>query len=332
MATYYGRKYKLLEQKHRLKELFLALRIALKSHTLGMPKTEQPVYVAMVDGETFHGGLCDRFKGIVSLYAYCKYRKLPFRIRYTYPFRLEDYLIPAAYDWTLREGEYTDNPLYSRILYMRGEHLATRLLRLKTRRQIHFYTNRDCLDLINAAYAEEGSEGFNWGDLYCELFKPGPVLEERIQSMKEELGSDYYAAVFRFQNLLGDFQEYRYKSITDKDEAEKLIGKCLRSLQNLKAAYGDKSWLVTSDSMAFLKRAAQLEGVHIIPGTLIHIDGDKHSVSSGSYEIYLKSFIDFYMLTEAQKIYRIGTSYMYPTKFPVYAAKVHHIPFESITI
>lgn len=99
----------------------------------------------MVDGETFHGGLCDRFKGIISLYAYCKYRGLPFRIRYTYPFRLEDYLAPAAYDWTLREGEYTDNPLYSRILYMRGEHLAARLLTLNTRKQIHFYTNRDLL-------------------------------------------------------------------------------------------------------------------------------------------------------------------------------------------
>ena len=55
-------------------------------------------------------------------------------------------------------------------------------------------------------------------------------------------------------------------------------------------------------------------------------------ISSDKYEIYLKSFLDFYVLSEAQKIYRIGTSYMYPSEFPVYAAKVHDIPFASIEI
>jgi len=125
MATYYGKKYKLLELKHLFKELLLTTKIAFKSKELGKPKTKSPIYVAMIDGEAYHGGMCDRFKGIISLYAYCKYLGKPFRIKYTYPFKLEDYLQPAAYDWTLKRGEYTDNPLYSRVLYMRGEHLST---------------------------------------------------------------------------------------------------------------------------------------------------------------------------------------------------------------
>ncbi len=90
MATYYGRKYSLLELKHRFKELFLATKIAFKSDSLSKPQTKEPLYIAMVDGEAYHGGMCDRFKGIITLYAYCKYQNLPFRIRYTYPFRLED--------------------------------------------------------------------------------------------------------------------------------------------------------------------------------------------------------------------------------------------------
>ena len=329
MATYYGRKYKLLELRHLFKELFLAIRIALKSEKLGKPKTSKPIYVAMVDGESFHGGMCDRFKGIISLYAYCKYQRLPFRIRYTYPFHLEDYLSPATYDWILKENEYTDNPIYSRVLYMRGEHLATRLLKLKSKKQIHYYSNRDCLEPVNKAYKGQ----FNWGELFCELFKPGPILAERIQSIKNDLGSDYYAAVFRFQNLLGDFHEYHYKSINDENEAEKLIEKCLSAIRNLKSTHENKQLLVTSDSVTFLKRASQIEGVHIIPGTLVHMDGQKkYTPENSSYEIYLKSFVDFYMLSEAQKIYRIGTSYMYPSEFPVYAAKVHGIPFEHIMI
>ena len=148
MATYYGKKYKMLETRHLFKELLLSAKIALKSKETGKPNTKQPVYIAMIDGETFHGGMCDRFKGIVSLYAYCKYTGNPFRIRYTYPFRLEDYLQPAAYDWTLKQGEYTDNPLYSRVLYMRGEHLATRLLGFKAKKQVHFYSNRDMVAIL----------------------------------------------------------------------------------------------------------------------------------------------------------------------------------------
>lgn len=334
MATYYGRKYKLLELRHLLKELLLTITIALKSKELSKPKTKGPVYIAMVDGESFHGGMCDRFKGIVSLYAYCKYHGIPFRIRYTYPFKLEDYLSPATYDWILKKNEYTDNPIYCRILYMRGEHLAKRLLALKTKRQVHYYSNRDCLAHINDAYAkgDENKSEFNWGELFCELFKPGAVLEERIQSIKKDLGDDYYAAVFRFQNLLGDFQEYHYKSINDKEEAERLIEKCLGSIEKLKVIHGNKALLITSDSVTFLKRVSQIEGVHIIPGTLIHMDGQKNNIPENPYEIYLKSFLDFYMLSDAQKIYRVGTSYMYPSEFPVYAARVHNIPFESITI
>lgn len=328
MATYYGRKYKLLELRHRFKELLLSVRIALKSKMPGNPKTERPLFVAMVDGESFHGGMCDRFKGIISLYAYCKYHGLPFRIRYTYPFRLDDYLSPAAYDWTLKAGEYTDNLLYSRVLYMRGEHLATRLLKLKTHKQIHFYSNRDCLAHINDAYGVR----FDWGDLFCELFTPGEALKERIAQTKKALGSDYVAAVFRFQNLLGDFREYHFKSITDKDEAERLIAQCLEAVSWLRTTLGGQALLVTSDSVTFLRRVSRLEGVRIIPGTLAHMDGQKRPVIENSYEVYLKSFLDFYMLSEAQKIYRIGTPQMYPSEFPVYAAKVHHVPFENITV
>ena len=333
MATYYGRKYKMLELRHRLKELLLAARIALKSKELGKPVAGGPVYVAMIDGESCHGGMCDRFKGIISLYAYCKHRGLPFRIRYTYPFRLEDYLSPAAYDWTLRPGEYTDNPLYSRVLYMRGEHLATRLLKLKTtRRQIHYYSNRDCLAHVNEALARRSEDRYGWGDLFCELFRPGTVLAGRIAAVKKELGGDYCAAVFRFQNLLGDFHEYHFKPLGDKDEAERLIGKCLDAVKALKAAHADNALLVTSDSVTFLNRVSQVEGVHIIPGTLVHIDGQKHGHPATPYETYLKSFLDFYVLTEARKIYRVGTSFMYPSEFPLYAAKVHNIPFEHIVI
>lgn len=334
MATYYGKKYKMLELRHQAKEILLTVRIALKSKELGKPAMEKPACIAMVDGNAFHGGMCDRFKGIISLYAYCKYRGIPFRIRYTYPFKLEDYLQPAAYDWTLKKGEYTDNPIYSRVLYMRGEHFATRLLNLKMKKQVHFYCNRDLLTHINEKYTLRGINGtpLDWGTLFCELFKPGKILQKRIDTTKKDIGSDYYAAVFRFQNLLGDFHEYHFKALNDKGKEEKLITTCLDAIKMLVAEHGNRPLLVTADSTTFLKRAALIDGVYIIPGTLIHMDGQKHYDQENLYEAHLKSFLDFYMLSKAQKIYRIGTKQMYRSQFPVYAAMVHGIPFESITI
>ncbi len=335
MATYYGRKYRLLELRHKFKEAMLSGQTVLKSRCLRRVAGDRPACVAMVDGMAYHGGMCDRFKGIISLYAYCKHRGIPFGIRYTYPFRLEEYLVPAAYDWILDDNEYTDNPLYSRVLYMRGEHLATRLLNLRMRRrQVHFYTNRDLLERINDVLrGENEADRYDWGELFRELFRPCEGLRKRIDAIKWNIGGDYCAAVFRFQNLLGDFHEYRYKELAGEKEKEALVVKCLDAVSELKKRHGDKALLVTSDSAAFLQRVSQIEGVHIIPGKLIHIDQVSGEVDGDTgREVYMKSFLDFYVLSEAQKIYRIGTSYMYPSEFPVYAAKVNGIPFESIVI
>lgn len=53
----------------------------------------------MIDGTMYHGGICDRFKGIISSYNYCRYVGKPFRIRYNFPFELTDYIVPNKYDW-----------------------------------------------------------------------------------------------------------------------------------------------------------------------------------------------------------------------------------------
>lgn len=335
MATYTGYKYTLLELKHKLKELRMSVRIALKSKCMKRPSSHESLYIAMVDGEAFHGGMCDRFKGIVSLYAYCKQHHYPFRIYYTFPFRLENFLVPADYDWTLREGEYSDNPRFVRVLYMVAEHYARRLLNLRTKRQVHFYTNRNLLPRINEAYHGNtaGGEDYDWGKLFHELFKPREVLQQRIDSIHQEIGGDYDAAVFRFQNLLGDFSEYHFKALEDKSEAEKLICTCMEYVRKLVNTSPHRRVLVTSDSITFLRRVSQIGGVYVIRGTLFHIDGSKNiDVSSDHFETYLKSFLDFYMISRAQCVYRVCAPLMYPSEFPYYAALVNHRPFESVTL
>lgn len=320
--------YRLLELRHLFKEVILKKKIYSKSIFRNKPSTDKNLVIATVDGTSYHGGMCDRFSGIISLYAYCKHKNLPFRIKYTHPFNLEDYLLPSKYDWTLKENEYTDNPKYIKILYMRGETLGKRLFSLKPDKQIHFYGNINCLKYLNEKC--KGEEFYEWGTLFKELFKPGDILQEKLDYIRKSIGGEYNAAVFRFQNLLGDFTEYHFKSI-DKEEANKIVDRCIETVKKLRDK-DNKKLLVTSDSITFLRLVAEIDGICIIPGTLIHLDGQRTNIPENAFEVYMKSFLDFYTLSNANKIYRICTKEMYPSLFPVYAAKVNNIPFESINI
>jgi hypothetical protein len=128
--------------------------------------------------------------------------------------------------------------------------------------------------------------------------------------------------------MLGDFKEYSFKAIEDAQEREKLILKCLEAVRNLASEWPDTKILVTSDSATFLSRVSALDRVYVIPGKVVHLGSEEGE----DYDVYMKSFVDFYMLSESRHVYCIGTSEMYPSEFPMYAAKINNVPFERILI
>lgn len=285
----------------------------------------QPMLIFMVnDLKGFYvGGMVDRFKGIISTYAWCKQRNINFRIRHIFPFELADYLKPARYDWRLRDGEYNTCIWNASLMRARGEY-GRRLVRTKlNKKQIHYYGNRDFLSFIN----ETGNTNYTWGELFNELFSPSEKLEQELYNRKKQIGETYISAVFRFQNLLGDFKEYGYTAL-DADSQEVLITKCINGLLSLQKKYPDTPILVTSDSGTFINRISNLFGIYTIGGERVHIG----CVSDANYDTYLGSFIDFYMLIGSQRIFNIGTKEMYPTAFPLYAAKVLEVPFDRILL
>lgn len=77
---------------------------AYKRRYLSVPRHTLEV-VNMIDGTIKHGGLTDCFRNILSLYSWCKLYDLPFRIHYTYPCRLEEFLLPNQYDWRIKTSE-----------------------------------------------------------------------------------------------------------------------------------------------------------------------------------------------------------------------------------
>ncbi|WP_459189883.1 hypothetical protein ACGE0T_07365 [Parabacteroides sp. APC149_11_2_Y6] len=304
---------------NRVKELLLLRFYSFNK----IEKAESTLYIVMIDGRFFHGGLSDRLKGIVSLYAYCKATKKNFRINFSSPFNLSQFLLSNEYDWTLRNNEFISTSFFSASpLIIINEYNGERLFKLKTKKQVHYYNNRDIVDKVNQVY----NQHYVWGDLFKELFKPVPELEELISFHIKKIGGPYISIVFRFQQLLGDFEEYNFP-VLDEEKKEILIDKCLRSIEDVKKTYSNYSILVTSDSISFLKRAKLLD-VYILPGKIVHIDVTKGEQAN----VYGKSFLDMFMLSNSKMIFSIGTSDMYPSEFPLYASKINNIPFKRILL
>lgn len=278
--------------------------------------------IARVDGTTFHGGLCDRWKGIVSLYAFCKVNQRKFCIDYTFPFDLQLLTIPNQYDWLIPPTAICHNLFNVHMMRLAGDSTLKRMQKLPTEKQIHCYANRDWLPIINQTYHSQ----FKWGELFHELFKPSPYLEQRIAEKRASLPSAYIAIAFRMQNLLGDYPEYQYAPASLNRQKE-IVEACKTFVVSLRER-SNKNILITSDSERLTKEFENMKGIYINTGSAAHVD----TQSNAPLEQYSKSFVDFYLLSDAEKIYSVGTKEMYDSDFPRYAAKLNERPFERIVL
>lgn len=295
-----------------------------KYHRLGAPPKHKPMLLAVIDGRRHVKGLTDRFKGIVSVYALAKATNTPFRCLHTHPVDLKKFLEPNQYDWTEKEGELSDSVRDVHYRLLRKHLTARRLLNvMPLHTQMRIYGTRNYIDEINKKYNTD----YQWGQLFNELFKPTDRLEQQLAYHRDRLGSaGYIACVFRFQSLLGDFKEYKFKALPAEEQVQ-LIEKNRKALLEV-TSQSARPVLVTSDSSRFLESVGDIENVYTMPGKVVHIG----SVEGELPEVYMKSFIDFFMLSRAEKVFSIGTNIMYRTDFPAYAAKVHDKPFERILI
>ncbi len=290
------------------------------------------------DGTSFHGGLCDRFKGIVVSYAFAKATKRPFKILYNFPFQLTDFLEPRQTDWVPKNGDVCTSIFGVALRRIVGCKTLEPLKEIEDSwRQIHLYagSNEEILVAINI----EWGQTYSFGKLFAELFKPSVELQERLQDVQKEIGGEYIGIHLRFQSLLGDFDEYEYSSTKRKSvrasyptleekEQNKLIEKCVSKTGDIKASERSKKILVLSDSQKFLKVAERCEDVMVYPSRSIHIDARR---PDATHEDYLKVFQDFFALAKATKIYSLVTNEMYTSDFPRVASMVNDVPFERVS-
>lgn len=282
--------------------------------------------VCIFDGKIKNGGLADRLRGIVSVYEVCKEQNIDFKIIFIHPFKLTEFLIPNKINWEIKENELNYNTTITDLCYIdtkTGSDDEAKKQKQWFRREFK-RKYKEFHVRTNATFSYNG----DYTALFNELFKPSQQLQTSIEKQKEILGTTYISTSFRFMNLLDDFNETAelHNKLT-KEEQNELIAKNIEQLQLLHKQHPSIRILVNSDSTTFLNKAKELEYVYVIPGNVTHIDGKN---SSKKYEAYEKTFLDFFMIANAERIYLLRTEQMYNSGYPFAASKIYNKPFEKI--
>lgn len=272
--------------------------------------------VVMVDGRYLQGGLTDRLRGITSVYSYCKDKNIPFHLKFTSPFSLEKYLVPNQVDWRIAEDNICYDANKVKVCLLNDYEIPLVYHRLclrkwlETGKELHLYTNTNFCDR-------------DFHTCFHELFKPSPMLQKRLDACISQIGENYISISFRFTTLLGDFADCINAPLPD-DEQLVLIDKCLDAISAIstKAPIHDRI-LVTADSEKFLKAAAKLPKVYIVPGNVGHFD---HSCNE---EKEMKTFLDYLLIAKAQAVYLGRSGAMYRSGFARHAAMIGGKPFHE---
>lgn len=301
--------------------------IKLEEYTNDAPiLLKEKTAICIYDGKIKHGGLADRLRGIVSVYTICKEYKIDFKIIFNSPFNLTNFLEPNKVNWYISKEELNYNTKITDICYietLNGSDYEAKKQKQWFRREFK-KKYREFHVRTNAIFSYKE----NFSLLFCELFKLSPKLQSNIEHQKSIIGTGYLSTSFRFMNLLNDFNEtFEMHSKITKEEQNELIAKNIEQLKLLHDRNPSKRILVNSDSRTFLQTAAKLDFVYVIPGNITHIDGNN---SSDEYNTYEKTFLDFFMIANAERIFLLRTRQMYNSGYPFAASKIYNRPFEKI--
>lgn len=287
--------------------------------------TYKPYVISMFCGNAPSGGLIDRLRGAVSTYQECQATGREFKLHFTHPFVLTDYLVPNAYDWTVYPKEVTFAPsqadrliassvydtTHERRMHQQQIHQA---LNNSKKRQTHVYTN--------AAFCYD----HDFARSFRELFKPSEQLQASIDKCLKAIGGDYITISARFCNCLDDFNEEVYSEPLSPSERKMLVDGCIEKLRDIIKKHPGKKPVVCSDSTTFIEEAGKQLDIITIPGTISHIGNDNEH----DYTYYEKTFLDFYIIAGAYEAYLLKGPHMMRSGFPYAASLVGHHTLNDI--
>jgi len=288
-------------------------------------KEYQPDVVSMFCGNAPSGGLIDRLRGAVSTYQACQKTGRTFKLHFTHPFVLSDYLEPNEYDWRIGSEEVTFAPSQTERL-IASSVLDTTEERKRHQQQIQkvLSNSKDCQVHVytNAAFCYDN----DFGRSFKALFKPSERLQTSIDNSKTAIGRSYITVSARFCNCLDDFNEEVYCEPLEAAERKQLLEKCMTELTKIAQKHPEKRLVICSDSTTFINKVRKHFDIITTPGTISHIGND----NVHNYEYYEKTFLDFYTIAGASEVFLLKGPHMMKSGFPYAAALVGQKPYNVI--
>jgi hypothetical protein len=283
---------------------------------------DEHIIIYMADGRYLHGGFADRLRSILTDYRYCRDHSIRFAINFTFPFKLEDYLEPAAYDWRLQPGELTYNSRQACAVFTDTAVPETPREMAFCKRLAAHALGRDYQQIH--AYGALYYDDSDFATLWNELFRPTAPIRAEIQRHLTAIGGEYVSVSTRFMELLGDFTEPKHGIAITPDDRQQLIDHCLAMVDDIHQRHPEaKRILVTSDSRRFLNACESRPYVYVIPGVIAHSD-------TATSSDHTKTFVDFLMISHATKAYQIVGGGMYGGNFSLRASQIAGKPYERI--
>ena len=314
--------YFLIECRHGEKEL----RKKYYNNEKPFKTGKEPVYIFMVNGYSWHGGLSDRLKGAITVYNWCKNNQKQFKINWTSPFELNRYIVPNQYNWLIKKEDVVYSPNTTIAYVMYNKNIDKLIQNGKAFKLTNHYFDKKIASNRNQAhiYTNAGpNDNILFGRLFNELFKPSELIEKELNKHWAVIKKrDYISVSFRFVQLLGDFKDSS-GTILENSERIKLINKSLNVLDKL---YNKNNChiLVTADSSTFLNEAKKRKYVYVAEGRVGHIDFES------SDEVNIKTFVDFYLIANAKKVYLAKSNLMYNSDFARRASMLNNLEFKLV--
>lgn len=267
-------------------------------------------------------GLTDQLRNILSVYSFCKKRDLDFKVNWTFPFPLSDYLIPNLYDWSIPPGMVSLDFFTTKFCsFQAGDTSVTPTTSTGDRHIRKLEQSVRRLKDGSQLLCTEMPISRSWISPACSMNSSNRPQgwPKRFCSIREGL-ADHTKCTLRFQNRLGDFEEADVVPLSHS-EAENLMSRCGDRIEELwrSGSFSTDKILVTSDSNRFLEYVTKrFEFVYAVTGER------KHSAfnESGAEDVWRRSFVDLLMLAGSERITLLVTDAMYESGFPYFAALV----------
>jgi hypothetical protein len=270
--------------------------------------TRKNIFYFVFDPKFKHPGLADRLKAIIYCYYIAKNSGYTFKVVFSHPFRLADYLTENETDWEASWDELEYSVTDTRFFIYTARRTGTEY-RLPSGRQYHCY----CYKGDDLFYQTGHEYGMYFKELFTELFRPSQYLQKAIESIGLKPKS-YISVHIRFVNALGTFERSKYPTLT-ADRQEDLINRCHTALRDI-ANNTQLPVYVFSDSSRFLDTLTGLP-VQCIDHTAV-----AHISHTTERETVIKTFVDWYLIANSNKVYRLLSEELYKTNFSLYASLI----------